>query len=237
MKTSSQNKSQVRANRLKFSWNKMNRWTINKLNTSNNAQFQGNKNKQNKTTEQRWTKITNENENKDKDDDNGKVSKITDTLSLVINILNTLKKSVRPPTKTSVKESTASDLTPTTTLTSAETTISTITQGNINKFIRMIIRDKTYLMVKVLENDNMTSRIIVLALDTKYIQKPIGWKRKDSVLVHMKKYMYRAYSQQVRHNSQLLLRKYYMGKNKIKTNWLREVITLILTNCFVMLFQ
>ena len=73
-----------------------------------------------------------------------------------------------------------------------------------------------YSMVKFLENDTMASRIIVLALDTKYIQKPIGWKWKYSV-VHMEKHVYWAYSQ-VRRNSQSLMRKYYMGKNKIKTN-------------------
>ena len=53
----------------------------------------------------------------------------------------------------SVKELSASDLTPTTILTNAETTISIITQGNINKGIQMIIRDNAYSMVKFLEND------------------------------------------------------------------------------------
>ena len=99
----------------------------------------------------------------------------------------------------------------------------------------MIIRDKAYSMVKFLENDNTASRIVILALDTKYVQKPIGSKRKDFV-VHMEKHIYRAYSQ-VRHNLQLLMRKYYMGKKKIKTNLLHGVLTLMLTSCFVMVFQ
>ena len=47
------------------------------------------------------------------------------------------------------------------------------------------MRDKMYSTVNFLENDNMTSRIVVLALDIEYIQKPIGWKQKDFV-VHMK---------------------------------------------------
>ena len=42
----------------------------------------------------------------------------------------------------------------------------------------IMIRDKIYSMVKFFENDNMASRIIVLALDTEYVQKPIGWKQK-----------------------------------------------------------
>ena len=63
----------------------------------------------------------------------------------------------------------------------------------------MIIRDKMYSMVKFLENDNMASRTVVLALDTKYVQKPIGWKLKDFV-GHTKKHIYQAYSQ-VTHNS------------------------------------
>ena len=71
-------------------------------------------------------------------------------------------------------------------------------------------------MIKFLENENMASKIVVLALNTEYVQKPIGWKRIDFV-VHLKKQMYWAYSQ-VRDNSQFLMRKYYMGKNKIKTN-------------------
>ena len=70
-----------------------------------------------------------------------------------------------------VNESPASDLlTPTMTLTSAETTISATMQFTINKGVRMIIRDKMYSMVKVLENDQMATRIIILSLDTEYAQ-------------------------------------------------------------------
>ena len=96
--------------------------------TSNNTQQRGNKNNKNENNEQQRTKITYE--NKDKVGGNNKVRKITDALNLVINRLNILEKSIRPPTKKSVKECTASDLTPTTTSTSAETTISTILQSN-----------------------------------------------------------------------------------------------------------
>ena len=116
--------------------------TMNKLQnakTSDNTQSQGNKNK-NKIG-QRRTEINNENENKNKDDN--KVSKITDALTVVINRINTSEKLIRPSSKISVKESSASDLTPTTTFTSAETTIATITQCTIKKGIMMIIRDKT----------------------------------------------------------------------------------------------
>ena len=137
-----------------------------------------NKNNKNKNSEQQRTKITNDNKNKDDDNDNSnKVSKISNALNSGINRLNTLEKSIQPPTKISVKECTASDITQTTTLSSAVTMISTTTQSNISKCIRMIIRDKTYSMVKFLKNDNTTSRIVVLFLDTKYVQKPIGWKK------------------------------------------------------------
>ena len=63
--------------------------------TNNNAQLRGNKNK-NKKNELQQTKITNSNKNKD---DDNKVNKITDTLNLAINRLNTLEKSIQPPTK------------------------------------------------------------------------------------------------------------------------------------------
>ena len=69
----------------------------------------------------------------------------------------------------------ASDLTLTTTSTSAETMISAVTQCVINKGVRMVIGDNEYLRVKFLENDQMATRIIILLLDTGYIQKPIGW--------------------------------------------------------------
>ena len=75
---------------------------------------------------------------------------------------------IRPPCKILVKESSASDLTPTTTLTSTETTIPAITQCTINNDVRMVIRDKTYLMVKFIDNDQMATRIIILLLDTGY---------------------------------------------------------------------
>ena len=110
-------------------------------NTSNNAQLRGNQNNESKRNEKQQTKITDENKNDDGDDN--KVSNITDALNLVINRLNTLEKSILPPTKISVKECMTSGLTPTTISTSAETMISTITQSDINKCIRMIIRDKT----------------------------------------------------------------------------------------------
>ena len=51
--------------------------------------------------------------------------------------------------------------------------------------MRKIIRNKMYLMVRFLENDNMAKRIRILALDIEYVQKPIGWKQKDFV-VHTK---------------------------------------------------
>ena len=109
------------------------------------------------------SKLKNTNENENSNDN--KVNMITDALTVVMNrILNAVEKLIRPPFKIMVKESPASDLTPTTTLTSAETT-----QCNINKDVRMIIRDKKYSMVKFLENDQMATRIIILLLDTEYV--------------------------------------------------------------------
>ena len=77
---------------------------------------------------------------------------------------------IRPPSKILVKESSTSDLTPTPTLTSAETMISAVTQCTVNKGVRMIIRDKTYSMVKFLDNDQMATRIIIPSPDTGYVQ-------------------------------------------------------------------
>ena len=95
---------------------------------------------------------------------------ITDALSVVMNRINAVEKLIRPPSKILGKESLASDLTPTTTLTNAETIISAVTQCTINKGVRMIIRDKMYFMVKFLDNDQMATRIIKLSLDTGYVQ-------------------------------------------------------------------
>ena len=95
------------------------------------------------------------------------MSKKIDTLTVVINRINAVKKLIRPSSKILVKESLASDLTPTTTVTSAETMISAVKQCTINKGVRMIIRDKTYSRVKVLDNDQMATRILILSLDTR----------------------------------------------------------------------
>ena len=65
--------------------------------TSNNTQSQENKNNDKETNEQRQTGKTNW--NKSKDDDINKVSKITDALTVVINKISALKKSIRPPSK------------------------------------------------------------------------------------------------------------------------------------------
>ena len=68
--------------------------------TGNNTQSRGNRNNKNKNNEQQRTKKTNDNKNKD-NDNNNKVGKITDALNSGINRLNTLEKSIRPPTKIS----------------------------------------------------------------------------------------------------------------------------------------
>ena len=72
------------------------------------------------------------------------MNKITDALTVLINRKNAVEKLIKPPSKILVKEPLASDLTPTTTLTSTKTMISAVTQCAINKGVRMIIRDKTY---------------------------------------------------------------------------------------------
>ena len=82
----------------------------------------------------------------------------------------------------------------------------------INKGVRIVIRDKTYFM-KFLKNDQMITRIIIQLMKSGYVQTPMVLKQKD-FKVHMQKHMYRAYSQ-IGHNSQSFMRKYYMGK-KIK---------------------
>ena len=78
----------------------------------------------------------------------------------------------------------------------------------------MVISDKLYLMIKFIKNDQMVTRIITLLMKTRYVQKSIAWKWKG-FRVHLNQHVYRAYNQ-LRHNSQLLMRKYYMGKKKLK---------------------
>ena len=86
---------------------------------------------------------------------------------------------------------------------------------NINQGIRRVIRDKTYRSIKFIRNDQMADRITEIAMMNGYVELPIGWTETEFKR-HMKKHIYRAYSQ-IRHNSQSLMRKYYMGK-KMVTN-------------------
>ena len=97
------------------------------------------------------------------------MSKKSDAFTVVMDRMNKLEKSIRPPSNTSIKELVASDLTPTATLTSAETTISAVTQYTINEGVRMVIRDKMYLMVKFLENNQMATRIIIRSMKSSFV--------------------------------------------------------------------
>ena len=126
--------------------------------------------------------------------DNNKVSMIIDTLYVVINRMNTLEKYIRPPSKISVKELSTNDRSLTTTVMSIETKISTVLQVIIKKGIRMVIREKTYSMVKFLNNDQMATKMIKLSMKCGYMQVTNDWKRKG-FKVHTKKHMYQGYSQ------------------------------------------
>ena len=120
--------------------------------------------------------------------------------------------------------------TPTTTLTIAEIMNSVVTKCTINNGVRRIIRDKTYSMVKFLENDQMATRNNTSA--GHWIHAETNWLELERFWSTYEKYMYQVYSQ-VRHNSQWLTRKYYMGEKAKK--WLRWDITGVLTHCFIRL--
>jgi hypothetical protein len=67
-----------------------------------------------------------------------------------------------------------------------------------------------YSLVKFIKDDEWANGITQLAVDKNFVQVPIGWTLKD-FRDHMKPYIYRSYSQ-IRHNSQSLARRYFMGK-------------------------
>ena len=119
---------------------------------------------------------------------------------------------MRPLSLCLVHVSSASELTMLT-VARVKLEIGTKIQMNLNQGMRRVIRDKTYTKVKFLRNDKMADQITQLAMKNKYVQLPIGWIQTE-FKIHMKKHIYRAYSQ-IRHNSQSLMRKYYMGKNMV----------------------
>ena len=67
-----------------------------------------------------------------------------------------------------------------------------------------------YTRMKFVKSKQLALYMAELELDTGYVKIPIGWKERNFKL-HLKKHVYRAYNQ-IRHNPQLLMRKYYMGK-------------------------
>lgn len=91
-------------------------------------------------------------------------------------------------------------------------------QRNLNQGMRSFIREKLYASAKFVTKDEDVKRIIQLATIEGYVQVPIGWTPQE-FREHMKIHTNRAYSQ-IRHNSQSLARRYYMGKNIVtKLDW------------------
>ena len=64
--------------------------------------------------------------------------------------------------------------------------------------------------MKFVKSKALALYVAELGLSTGYVRIPIDWKKQDLKL-HLKKHVYQAYNQ-IRHNSQLLMRKYYMDK-------------------------
>ena len=134
----------------------------------------------------------------------GGASTLEDTIKAV------LEKYMRPPSLCSVQVSSASELTAST-VARVKSEIRPKIQMNIDQGMRRVIRDKTYRSIKFIRNNQMADQITDIVMINGYVELPIGWTQTEFKR-HMKKHIYRAYSQ-IRHNSQSLMIKYYMGKN------------------------
>ena len=83
-------------------------------------------------------------------------------------------------------------------------------QKRLNLSIRSYIRDKMYSNYKFIRNDVWANGITVSALEEGYVSVPFGWTKLEFT-EHMKPHIKRCYSD-IRHNSQSLARKHFMGK-------------------------
>lgn len=83
-------------------------------------------------------------------------------------------------------------------------------QKLLNAGMRDYIRAEMYSKIKFIVNDDIANKMTHFAVGKEFIQLPYGWKI-TKLRIHMKPFVYRAYSQ-VRHNLQSLARKNYIGK-------------------------
>jgi hypothetical protein len=84
-------------------------------------------------------------------------------------------------------------------------------QKGLNLGIRAYVRENLYSLAKFIKDDKWAHGITQLMVDKNFVQvPPIGWTNED-IRDHMKPHIYRSYSQ-IRHNSQSLARRYFMGK-------------------------
>ena len=117
---------------------------------------------------------------------------------------------MRPTSKIALKELSVSDLTPGTAASEAESEIKRKCQKGYDTQLRNVIRTKMYTIMKIVKSKQLALYVAELGLNIDCVKIPIDWKKQNFKL-HLKKHVYRAYNQ-IRHNSQLLMRKYYMGK-------------------------
>ena len=77
-----------------------------------------------------------------------------------------------------------------------------------------VIRDGMYTRMKFVKSKKVALHLAELALDAGYVKIPIDWKEQNFKL-HLKKHVYQAYNQ-IRHNSQSLMRKITWIRNNNK---------------------
>jgi L-asparaginase len=83
-------------------------------------------------------------------------------------------------------------------------------QKKLNLCIVRYIKDKMYSDFKFLRNDLWADVITVEAVENKYLSIPIGWTEQEFA-EHMRAEIYKCYAR-IRHNSQSMARKRFLGK-------------------------
>ena len=118
---------------------------------------------------------------------------------------------MRLTSKIVLKDSSVSDLTPSTAAMEAESEIQRKCQKEYDTQLRSVISNKMYTRMKFVKSKEFALYVAELGLtSTGYVRIPIDWKQRNFKL-HLKRHVYREYNQ-IRHNSQSLMRKYCMGK-------------------------
>jgi len=91
--------------------------------------------------------------------------------------------------------------------------ITTELQKRLNLSMRSFIRDRLYSNHKFIRGDAWANGLTRLAVKENYVSLPLGWTSLD-FSQHMLPHIYKCYGG-IRHNSQSLARKYFMGKGRV----------------------